>query len=546
MIIGPEAPGSLLVGIAVRLAGTGSTGNDPVRDAQFAGAVTSAAGTVLLVAGLGRLGFLSCILHRPFMRGFVLSLGLGVVVEQTTPALRLPDSTSTLGPQASIAKKVGLITDQLKHLHSLSAMLSITSLIGVLICRWAKVSLKRRWPSVVLIPDRLLIVLLAALLTSACKWSDQGLEVLGELQPIHLDSQSFQWPFQVQNIEPLTKTIGAWFTLAMTGLFESMLIIETLRKTAKKSHAKGFSSDMNQELVALGTANALAGCFQAIPAFGGYGRSKLNVAAGGKTPMSSVFLGLMISCCMGFLLPAFYYVPRCVLAALLFEVGLSMMEECPADVAFFLKMRGWSELLIMILVVCASVFISISSGMMLGLTLSLLSLVRSSTKVKISEGTLDQFFSHSSSIGAPPPTSDDMIMIIEMSERLTFANLRRLEREIITKLEQQGFENEHRKRAQGNILLLKFTQTVTMDNCAAQTLLEIVQDRVEQGVRVLFFCSAASENCSLILEKLSLSGILKQCGGPGSFLSSEEDVMTAIEQVERGEMLGDQGSMIDV
>lgn len=138
MIIGPEAPGSLLVGIAVRLAGTGSTGNDPVRDAQFAGAVTSAAGTVLLVAGLGRLGFLSCILHRPFMRGFVLSLGLGVVVEQTTPALRLPNSTSTLGPQASIAKKVGLITDQLKHLHSLSAMLSITSLIGVLICRYMR------------------------------------------------------------------------------------------------------------------------------------------------------------------------------------------------------------------------------------------------------------------------------------------------------------------------------------------------------------------------------------------------------------------------
>jgi MFS superfamily sulfate permease-like transporter len=65
----------------------------------------------------------------------------------------------------------------------------------------------------------------------------------------------------------------------------------------------------NRELVALGVANMLGGLFMSIPAFGGYGRSKVNASTGGKTPMSSVFLSLITVFCVLFLLPYFYYIP---------------------------------------------------------------------------------------------------------------------------------------------------------------------------------------------------------------------------------------------
>jgi hypothetical protein len=65
----------------------------------------------------------------------------------------------------------------------------------------------------------------------------------------------------------------------------------------------------NRELVALGVANMLGGLFMSIPAFGGYGRSKVNASTGGKTPMSSVFLSLITIFCVLFLLPYFYYIP---------------------------------------------------------------------------------------------------------------------------------------------------------------------------------------------------------------------------------------------
>ena len=65
----------------------------------------------------------------------------------------------------------------------------------------------------------------------------------------------------------------------------------------------------NRELVALGVANMIGGLFMSIPAFGGYGRSKVNASTGGKTPMSSVFLSLITVFCVLFLLPYFYYIP---------------------------------------------------------------------------------------------------------------------------------------------------------------------------------------------------------------------------------------------
>ncbi|KAL1836979.1 hypothetical protein VTK73DRAFT_4861 [Phialemonium thermophilum] len=46
-----------------------------------------------------------------------------------------------------------------------------------------------------------------------------------------------------------------------------------------------------------------------LPAFGGYGRSKVNKATGGVSPMSSVFLSLLTLVCILFLLPYFYYLP---------------------------------------------------------------------------------------------------------------------------------------------------------------------------------------------------------------------------------------------
>lgn len=318
---------------------------------------------------------------------------------------------------------------------------------------------------------------------------------------------------------------------------------------------ESFTCDTNQELVALGMANAIAGCFNALPSFGGYGRSKLSVAAGGRSPMTSVFLSLMIAACLLFFLPAFYYVPNCVLAALLIEVGISMIEECPSDVAFFLRVKGWSELFLMVLVVGASFFISVSSGLMVGIILSLVALIRSSTHTGVS---IHQAAACTSGKASKDNTSDlskvleqfasEDLMVVKITGSLTFASVEGFERRLDNTLAWQRRRrdkalarsssdsplDERQRPLSGRsiITLFNFEKSANIDNCATQALLEIVQEHRRLGIIVWFYSASDSAHHSHILRKLTVSGTLELCGGLACFLTSEQELLAGLEQIE--------------
>ena len=101
------------------------------------------------------------------------------------------------------------------------------------------------------------------------------------------------------------------FLIGLLGFFESSVAAKSLGggDNKKGDGLRGMALSANRELVALGVANILGGCFMALPAFGGYGRSKVNASTGGRTPMSSIFLSLIAIICVLFLLPYFHYLP---------------------------------------------------------------------------------------------------------------------------------------------------------------------------------------------------------------------------------------------
>lgn len=101
------------------------------------------------------------------------------------------------------------------------------------------------------------------------------------------------------------------FLIGLLGFFESSVAAKSLGggEGSKGDGLKGMALSANRELVALGVANIVGGCFMALPAFGGYGRSKVNASTGGQTPMSSIFLSLIAIICVLFFLPYFHYLP---------------------------------------------------------------------------------------------------------------------------------------------------------------------------------------------------------------------------------------------
>jgi MFS superfamily sulfate permease-like transporter len=155
-------------------------------------------------------------------------------------------------------------------------------------------------------------VVLSAILTWKFGWDQQGLEILGEIKSAARGNPfPFSWPFQTSHMKHVREAMGTSFLIALLGFFESSVAAKSIGGTVTKSSdgIQGIALSANRELVALGVANLVGGCFMALPAFGGYGRSKVNASTGGKTPMSSVFLSMITVICILFLLPYFYYLP---------------------------------------------------------------------------------------------------------------------------------------------------------------------------------------------------------------------------------------------
>jgi MFS superfamily sulfate permease-like transporter len=106
------------------------------------------------------------------------------------------------------------------------------------------------------------------------------------------------------------EALGTSFLIAILGFFESSVAAKSISTgEGTKNGLQGMPFSPNRELLSLGIANLIGGCFTALPAFGGYGRSKVNAATGGRTPMSSIVLSIITICCVLFLLPYFYYLP---------------------------------------------------------------------------------------------------------------------------------------------------------------------------------------------------------------------------------------------
>lgn len=143
----------------------------------------------------------------------------------------------------------------------------------------------------------------SAILCYQLRWDELGVEILGTVKAANGGLFTFRWPFQPSQ---MAQGMSTSFLIALLGFFESSVAAKSL---GGSDAIQGIQLSANRELIALGTANLVGASFMSLPAFGGYGRSKVNRTTGGKTPMSSIFLSLIALLSILFLLPYFYYLP---------------------------------------------------------------------------------------------------------------------------------------------------------------------------------------------------------------------------------------------
>lgn len=93
-----------------------------------------------------------------------------------------------------------------------------------------------------------------------------------------------------------------------------------------KAFANGKTVDATQELIAIGTANIANSFVQGYPGTGALSRGAVNNASGVRTPMGSLYTGILVILSLLFFTPYFFYIPKSALAGIIISAVIFMVE----------------------------------------------------------------------------------------------------------------------------------------------------------------------------------------------------------------------------
>lgn len=128
--------------------------------------------------------------------------------------------------------------------------------------------------------------------------------------------------FKVPSIswEGFMSVLSAAIVISLVGFMEAISIAKAMAAKTKDR------LDPNQELVGQGLANIVGSFSQSYPVSGSFSRSAVNLNAGAKTGMSSVFTALIVLAALLFLTPLLYHLPQAVLGAIIIMAVVGLIN----------------------------------------------------------------------------------------------------------------------------------------------------------------------------------------------------------------------------
>ncbi|MBG7035369.1 SulP family inorganic anion transporter [Pseudomonas aeruginosa] len=295
LMVGPDAATAAMVAAAI----TPLAAGDPQRLVDLSMIVAIMVGLFSIVAGLARAGFIASFLSRPILVGYLIGIGLSLLVGQLGKLFGYEAATSGF-----VAGILALL-ENLLHIHWPTLILGSLSLLLMVL-------LPRRFPQ---LPGALCGVLLASLAAALLGLDRYGVELLGEV-PAGLPQLS--WP--QTSLEELKSLLRDATGITVVSFCSAML---TARSFAARH---GYSINPNHEFVALGLANIGAGVSQGFAISGADSRTAVNDMVGGKTQLVGVVAALVIAATLLLLNKPLGWVPMPALGAVLLLAGWGLID----------------------------------------------------------------------------------------------------------------------------------------------------------------------------------------------------------------------------
>ncbi|WP_439394292.1 SulP family inorganic anion transporter [Bradyrhizobium sp. PMVTL-01] len=411
----------------------------------FAIALSLMVGAMMLAGGAFRLGGIANLLSVPVMVGFLAGISVHIIVSQ------LPGVLGLRSPSGPTLDRIGVLAGELNRSNPFTLCIGLGVLATVFVSE--KISAK--------IPGALIGLVVATLAVIALGLESKGVSVVGAV------------PGTLPRLTLPELALEHWVHLVpLAFVITVVVMVQTAATTRSFPSDPDKPADVDRDFLGAGAGSVLSGLFGAFPVNASPPRTGIVAETGGQSQLAGLAAAAIVLALLAFGTGLLRHVPDAALGGILLFVALRIVRT-KQIVTVYRQSR--SEFLLILATAALIIVLPIQQGAFLGIVLSLLHGIWSTTRARLVEfervpGTTIWWPAHPH-IGGE---RIDGVAVIGLQAPLSFLNA-------------PGFRSDVAKvlgTARPQLLVLEASGMVEIDFTAAQILLDIFKACNEQGVTV--------------------------------------------------------------
>ncbi len=468
LVMGPDSSlAPLVAAVVIPLAGS-----DAGQAVALAGLLAIFVGVIGILAGLARFGFLAELLSAPVRYGYLNGIALTIVVSQLPKVFGFSVGAETM--ISTLRDFVEGLIDRRTNWWAVGLAAAALLIIVVL---------RRVAPQV---PGVLVAVIAAIAVTVVFGLADHDVSLVGDLP------SGFPLP-SIPNVtwESVGRLTGAALGISFVAFADTSVLA---RVYALK---RGAQVDSNQELVALGAVNLVAGFFQGFPVSGSQSRTPVAEAAGARTQLTGVVAAVLLLILLVLAPGVFRNLPEPVLAAVVISAALRIFAT--RQVVRLAAIRR-SEFMLSVVAFLAVAMLGAIVGVAVAIALSLLNFMRKAWKPHTTELVrVDGLRGYHDSDRHPEGRRVPGLLLYRFDAPLFFANSRFFLEDVIDRVD--------RSPAPVHVVVITAEPITDIDTTAADAIDELIRDLAVRGVTLRF-----AELKGHVRERMDVYGLVEQIG----------------------------------
>ena len=451
----------------------------------LAAALALMVGLMLTAAGIFRLGWIADLLSIPVTIGFLAGISVHILISQLPGLLGLPT------PGGPVLQRFATLAEHLGDANGFTLVIGL----GVL----AIITLSERIDA--RIPGALIGLALASAAVVLLRLESRGVSVLGA---ISVEMPAFAIP--VVSVEHLTSL------LSLSLIISVVVMVQTAATTRSFPTDPNEPPDVNRDFIGVGIGSIFSGVIGAFPVDASPPRTAVVSETGGRSQIAGLAAVAIVVALLVFGTSLLHRIPNAALGGVLLFVALRIIR-LRQIIAVCRQSLG--EFLLILVTAAGIIVLPIEQGVGLGIALSLLHGIWSTTRARV------QPFERvpGTSIWWPvspnlPGEQEAGVIVAGFQAPLSFLNAYDFRRDILAVLK----SSPHKVR----LLVLEATGIVEIDFTAAQVLTDIIRQCHADGIDFAV-ARLESERAQAALVRFGIDVLL----GPGREFHSVEEAIRA-------------------